>query len=199
MSFLLFLSPSNGSSMISNGGSKYFAALRNMRSECWYACKLARRIRRRIAADAAGIEGVHVELGKLGAGGARLGAGVSFLLVAKPDLAPLLRPMILVEVLQRIHHPLGVLARNILERIEPPGAAHELGLDLVERALARSGRFCRRGLQIHGRSLCNSSCAATLPGARAGEPNLSSATSHRPWRTRRSSTSPAHCRSGAQS
>ncbi len=37
------------------------------------------------------------------------------------------------------------------------------------------------------------------PGARGGEPNLSSATSHRPWRTRRPSTSPAHCRSGGQS
>src|SRR5580692_4569025 len=115
--------------------------------------EFSRRIRRRIAADAAGVEGVHVKLGELRAGCAGLGTRVGLVLIAKPDLAPLVRPMILVEALQRSHHPLGILAADVLERIEPPGAAHELGLDLVERALARSGRFCRRGLQIHGRSL----------------------------------------------
>ena len=123
---------------------------------------LARRIRRRIAADAAGVEGVHVKLGKLRTGRAGLGARVALLLVAEADLRPLLCPMILVEVLQRIHHPLGILAADILERIEPPGAAHELGLDLIQRALARSGRFCGRGLKIHVRSFANSRSRALM-------------------------------------
>jgi len=40
--------------------------------------------------------------------------------------------MIPVEILQRIHHALGILAADVLERIEPPGAAHELRLDLIQ-------------------------------------------------------------------
>ena len=75
---------------------------------------------------------MHVELGKLRAGSAGLGAGVALFLVVEADLRPLSRPMILVEALQRTHHALGVLAADVLERIEPPGAAHELGLDLVQ-------------------------------------------------------------------
>ena len=69
--------------------------------------------------------------------------------------------MILVEVLQRIHHPLGILAADVLERIEPSGAPHELGLDLIQRAPARSGRFCGRGLQIHVCSFADS-CSRAL-------------------------------------
>ncbi len=94
--------------------------------------ELAGRIRRRIAADPAGVEGVHVELGKLGTRCARLGTGIGLLLIAEADLAPPPRPLILVEARQRIHHLLGILAADILERIEPPGAAQEFGLNLLE-------------------------------------------------------------------
>src|SRR6266705_5859284 len=100
--------------------------------------KLAGRGRRRIAADAAGVEGLRVNLGELLAARAGLGRCVALRLVAEPDLAPLLGPVILVEAFQRRHHLFGILALDVLERVELAGAAHELGLDLVERALARA-------------------------------------------------------------
>src|SRR4029079_4678673 len=100
--------------------------------------ELAGRGRRRIAADPAGVEGVHVDLGELLAARAGLGGRVALRLVAEPDLAPLLGPVVLVEAFQRRHYLFGILALEVLERVEPAGAAHELGLDLVQCALARA-------------------------------------------------------------
>ena len=115
--------------------------------------KLSRRIGRRITADTAGVERLHVKFGKLAAGCSGLGVRVGLLLITVADLAPFPCPAILVEIGERVHHRLGILAANLLERIETPGAAHEFGLDLFKRALARTGRLRRRCLHIHCRTL----------------------------------------------
>src|SRR5262249_8646911 len=107
--------------------------------------KLAGRAWRRIAADPAGVEAHHVQFGELMAVRAGGGAGVALLLVVQSELAPGFGPVILVERLDRGEHPFGVLAADVFERIEAPGPAHELRLDLVQRALART-RDC---LHVH--------------------------------------------------
>src|SRR5262249_45398455 len=104
---------------------------------------LARRAGDRVAADAAIVERQRIELGEFLAVGARLEALVALGLVGEPDLAPQLRPLVAVEAGQRIHHLLGILAADALERIDAPGAPHHLLLDLVERALlGAGGRYC---------------------------------------------------------
>jgi len=49
--------------------------------------------------------------------------------------------MIAIEAGERIHDGRGILRTNALERAEPAGATQHLGLDLVEAALARTGRM----------------------------------------------------------
>ena len=100
--------------------------------------KLFRRIGRRITADTAGVERLHVKFGKLLAGCSSFSACVRLLLIAVPDLAPFPCPAILVEIGERVHHSLGILAANLLERIETPGT-HEFGLDLRERSRELAG------------------------------------------------------------
>ena len=100
---------------------------------------LAGRAGHRVAADAAIVEGERVNLGELVAGRARARARVGLGLVVEPDPAPQPRPQIAVEARERAHHPLGILAADVLERIEPPGAAHHLVLDLLQRARRRGG------------------------------------------------------------
>jgi len=98
---------------------------------------LARRARDRITADTAIVERQRVELGKLLARRALTRAFVALRLVGEPEPAPELRPQVAIEAGERARHLLGVLAADILERIEAAGAAHELGLDLVQRAPRR--------------------------------------------------------------
>src|SRR4029079_6374281 len=92
-----------------------------------------------------GVEAHHVQLGELVAVRAGGGAGVALLLVVEAELAPRFGPVILVERLDRGQPPFGILAKDVFERIEAAGPAHELGLDLIQRALART-RDC---LHVH--------------------------------------------------
>jgi hypothetical protein len=107
---------------------------------------LAGRAGDRIAADAAIIERERIDLGEFVAGRALLGVLIAARLVRQPDLAPSPRPFIAIEARQRLDDLLGLVAANAFERIDPPGAAQDLRLDLVERPLARAGRC----LDIHG-------------------------------------------------
>ena len=97
---------------------------------------LAGRHRRRIAPDAAGVERMHVKLAEPFAAAVGLGQRIGLGFVGEADLAPLVGPVVLVEALQRGHHLFGVFALDVLERVELAGAPHELGLDLIQRALA---------------------------------------------------------------
>src|SRR6188474_1892443 len=98
---------------------------------------LARRARHRIAADAAIIERQGIELGELVPAGAHARPRIALGLVSETELAPQLRPQVAVETGQRVDHLLGVLAADVLERAQPPGAAHQLLLDLLQRAPRR--------------------------------------------------------------
>ena len=105
---------------------------------------LARRAGDGVAGDMAILERKRVELRKLLSGCAGFGARVRLPLVGETDLAPRRGPVIAIEAGEPIDHLLGIVAANALERIDPPGAAHDLGLDLVERALLRGRhRRCR--------------------------------------------------------
>src|SRR4051794_25094651 len=104
---------------------------------------LARRAGDGITSDMAILERKRVEFRKLLSGCAGFGARIGLPLVGETDLAPRRSPVIAIEAGERIDHLLGILAANALERIDPAGAAHDLRLDLVERALLRGCRWRR--------------------------------------------------------
>ncbi len=79
---------------------------------------------------------MHVKFSKLRSGSASFGARVGLLLIGETDLAPLSRPLILVETCERIHDALGIITANVLERAEPSSAPQHLRLDLIERSFA---------------------------------------------------------------
>ena len=105
---------------------------------------LARRAGDGVTADMAIFERKRVEIGELFCGCACFGARVGLRLVIQTDLAPRRRPVIAIEAGERVDHLLGIVAADALERIDVPGPAHHLRLDLVERTLLRGRiRHCR--------------------------------------------------------
>src|SRR5262249_12529547 len=95
---------------------------------------LAGRARHGIAADVAILERQRVELGKLAARRALARARIGLALVIEPNLAPQRRPVVAIEALELVDDALRVLAADALERVDVAGTAHDLALDLVERA-----------------------------------------------------------------
>jgi hypothetical protein len=80
--------------------------------------------------------------------------------VGEADLAPFLGPVIAIETAQRAHHLFGILASNLIKRVEPPGAPHEFGFDLFQRTLAGTRRSCGRRLDVHAPPLTSTRIGA---------------------------------------
>jgi hypothetical protein len=82
---------------------------------------------------------------------------VTLRLVGEPDLAPQCRPVVAIEARECSGDRFSIVAADTLERIDVPGAAHDLPLDLVERAPRRV--VCVRGRATGGRQVLAHGCA----------------------------------------
>src|SRR5262245_23034656 len=89
-----------------------------------------------VAAETAIIETEEVGVAYLLAACALFYECVSLGFVAEPHLAPLLRPMILVQAGEPRHDPLDVVAAHALERAVVRSPAQDFFPDFVQRALA---------------------------------------------------------------